>query len=193
MSSTIVDDEGARLACRLRAARLAHDWSLSELAERSGVSRAMVHKVESGQSSPTAALLGRLGAALGLTPSQLLSEPLQADRPHLLRRAERRPWRDPETGLMREQIVPPCAGGTGVEIVRVPLGPGQSVAYPAEAFAMVSQVVWVSSGRLVFEEGEMRHELGPDDSLRLGPPAPCTFRNEASEPCVYVVALHRMR
>ncbi|MFS2051678.1 helix-turn-helix domain-containing protein, partial [Variovorax sp. CT11-76] len=56
----------ALIAHRLLALRQTQGLSLSELAERSGVSKAMISKVERAQSSPTAVLLGRLAAGLGV-------------------------------------------------------------------------------------------------------------------------------
>ena len=49
----------------MQAARQARDLSASALAERSGVSRAMIGKIERGEAQPTAALLGRLPARSG--------------------------------------------------------------------------------------------------------------------------------
>src|SRR6266545_3641170 len=63
----------ASLAATLYAARLARELTASALAERSGVSRAMIGKIERGEAQPTAALLGRLSAALGMTLSELVA------------------------------------------------------------------------------------------------------------------------
>src|ERR1700679_3755221 len=63
--STIEDDAGTRLAERLKLEREAHGWSLADLAERSGVSRGAISKIERGESSPTAGLLVRLAEARG--------------------------------------------------------------------------------------------------------------------------------
>lgn len=60
------DTLDVRLGARLRAEREGRGWSLTDLAERSGVSRATISRVERGAASPTAALLGRLSGALGL-------------------------------------------------------------------------------------------------------------------------------
>ena len=54
--STIMDDTTPALAARLRLERDARGWSLGDLAQRSGVSKAMISKIERGEASPTAAL-----------------------------------------------------------------------------------------------------------------------------------------
>lgn len=61
------DPLGRRLAARLRCEREARGWSIAALATASGVSRAMISKIERAEASPTAALLGRLSGAFGLT------------------------------------------------------------------------------------------------------------------------------
>ena len=71
--SIIVDSLDARLGARIRIERENRGWSLTDLAQRSGVSRAMIHKVERGEASPTASLLGRLAGSFGLTLSMLLA------------------------------------------------------------------------------------------------------------------------
>src|SRR5579862_2399320 len=92
------------LAERLRHERETRHWTLADLAARSGVSRAMVSKIERGEASPTAALLGRLSAAFGLTLSQLfarMEEPPDPDAGRVARAAGQLAWRDPETGFLR--------------------------------------------------------------------------------------------
>ncbi|MBV9456432.1 MAG: helix-turn-helix transcriptional regulator, partial [Bradyrhizobium sp.] len=58
--ATIVDELGQRLAQRIRLERDSRGWSLAELAERSGVSKATISKIERAEVSPTAVVLVRL-------------------------------------------------------------------------------------------------------------------------------------
>ena len=69
---TIVDDLGTRLAHRLRLERDSRGWSLAELAEQSGVSKATISKIERAEVSPTAVILVRLAAAFNLTLAGLM-------------------------------------------------------------------------------------------------------------------------
>ncbi|MCR6493722.1 XRE family transcriptional regulator [Cellulomonas sp. P24] len=178
------------LASTLLEARRARGLSASALAERSGVSRAMVGKIERGQAQPTAVLLGRLSAALGMTLSELVARAEDGTPDHRLARAADQPtWTDPATGYVRRAVSP----GTGgpLELVEVTLPPGARVAYPAEAYTFLHQQLWVLDGRLVFHEGDTVHELETGDCLQLGAPAPCTFVNPTTRPCRYLVALTR--
>jgi transcriptional regulator with XRE-family HTH domain len=59
--------------------------------------RAMIGKIERGEVQPTAALLGRLSAALGMTLSELVARAEGDDR-RLVRAADQPTWTDPGTG-----------------------------------------------------------------------------------------------
>jgi transcriptional regulator with XRE-family HTH domain len=184
----MVDHLTSSLAEAVHAARLHHGLSTSALAERSGVSRAMIAKVERAEAQPTAALLGRLSAALGMTLSELIARAEHADR-RLARAGEQPTWTDPDSGYRRRAVSP--ASGGPLELVEVELPAGAEVTYPADTYVFIHQQIWVLDGRLRFREGDAEHELEPGDCLQLGPPAPCTFINPTDRPCRYLVALTR--
>jgi transcriptional regulator with XRE-family HTH domain len=187
--SNKIDDPTPNLAKRLHRERETRGWSLADLAERSGVSRAMISKIERGEASPTAALLGRLSGAFGLTLSTLIAR-AEIKGGRLLRAGEQPQWRDPDTGYVRRHVSP--SSDLPLDLVRIELPAGVSVAYPASAYAFLRQVVWVIEGRLNFIEGEVIHEMETGDCLELGPPVACTFEAPGPEPCTYLVAvLHR--
>ncbi len=183
------DPDTAPLARRLKAEREARGWTIAELASRSGVSRAMISKVERAEASPTAALLGRLSGAFGLTVSTMLAR-AEAGGGALHRAAAQMLWRDPQTGYLRRALTPP---GADPELVQVELPPGARVNYPAASYALLrGQCVWLLDGALVFEEGATVHALEPGDCLALGPPADCAFVNPSADtPARYLVALAR--
>jgi transcriptional regulator with XRE-family HTH domain len=178
----------AALAARLRTERDSRGWSVAELAERSGVSRAMISKVERAEASPTAALLGKLSGAFGLTLSALLARAEGASG-RLARRAHQPQWSDPETHY-RRRVVSPATGGP-LEIVEVELPPGASVGFPAAAYTFRYHQILVLTGTLTLIEGAIEHTLGKGDCLELGPPAAVTYANRTARACVYLVQLVR--
>jgi transcriptional regulator with XRE-family HTH domain len=194
MSTKMTNHLDRRLALRIRAERESRGWSLEELAGRSAVSRAMISRVERGESSPTAALLGRLSGAFGLSLSRLLARAESAEGGRLARAADQSLWRDPATGFLRRALTPVGESGTPpLELVASELPPGAEITYPAAAYAFIQdQQLLVLEGRLRFRQGEEAHELAAGDCLRLGPPADCLFSNPGTVPCRYLVAvLHR--
>jgi transcriptional regulator with XRE-family HTH domain len=189
--STIVDDLDSRLGARIKLEREARGWSLTDLAQRSGVSRAMINKVERGEASPTASLLGRLSGAFGLTLSALLARTEMNRAGRLVRAEDQLRWSDPATGYMRRQVAPAPGSDLPLDLVQVELPAGAGVSFPAAAYAFGRQLVWVLDGTLTFIEGDTEHTLTAGDCLELGPPTDCTFRNDKKRPCRYAVVILR--
>jgi transcriptional regulator with XRE-family HTH domain len=185
---TIVDDLSERIARRLRLERDSRNWSLADLAERSGVSKAMISKIERAEVSPTAVILVRLAAAFDLTLAGLMLR-AEGQGERLIRAADQPVWRDPDTGYLRKQVF--SRPDHPLEIIRVELPADQRVVLPASSYAHIRQVVWVQTGSLVLIEAGEQHVLGAGDCLGFGSPSEVTFANETSAPCVYVVVLAR--
>jgi transcriptional regulator with XRE-family HTH domain len=185
---TIVDEVGDRIARRLRLERDSRSWSLADLAERSGVSKATISKIERAEVSPTATVLVRLAAAFDLTLAGLMLR-AEGQGERLARAGDQPIWRDPETGYLRRQVF--SRPDHPLEIVRVELPAGQRVLLPASSYAHIRQLVWVQAGSLVIIEAGERHELATGDCLGFGSPSEVTFANETTSPCVYVVVLAR--
>jgi transcriptional regulator with XRE-family HTH domain len=190
---------------RLRGERRARGWPLERLATASGVSRAMISKIERGESSPTAVVLGKLSAALELSVSELLGPGPAGDRPGgagnpgpaaapaprggAVRRAADTPeWRDPDTGYLRRQVSTPRFPAAVTEVT---LPPGARVPYPAGAYAFIAQLVWVLSGQLTLRDGPAEHALAAGDAFELGVPRPREFRNDSAADCRYLVVVTR--
>ena len=191
MKDTIVDDITPSLAARLKSEREARGWTLAELAERSGVSRAMIAKVEGGKSSPTAMLLGKLSGAFGLTVSTLLARAEVAHPSRLVRHDAQPLWRDPESGYVRRQVFPIPGSGIPIDLVKVELPAGERVIYPSSSYTFTRHLIWIQTGSLVFVEGQEEHHLRAGDCLELGPPQNCSYENRSNKPCAYVVVVLR--
>ena len=96
-----------QIAMRLKGLRAEHGWSLEELAKRSAVSRATLSRLENAEVSATAAVLGRLCAAYGMTLSRLMR--LVEDEFQPLVRYDGHPvWTDPTPGVVRRSVSPPA-------------------------------------------------------------------------------------
>jgi transcriptional regulator with XRE-family HTH domain len=186
--TTIIDDHSDRIARRLRLERDSRGWSLADLAETSGVSKAMISKIERAEVSPTAAILVRLAGAFDLTLAGLMLR-AEGQGERLTRASEQSVWRDPETGYWRKQVF--SRPDHPLEIVSVELPAGQRVVLPASSYAHIRQIVWVQTGSLVIVEAGERHTLSTGDCLGFGPPSEVTFANETTAPCTYIVALAR--
>lgn len=177
-------DIDARIAARLRALRQARGLSLDGLAAAAGVSRAMLSRIERGESSATAHLLNRVAAGLATTLSDLLAEPAAPAR--LRRLAEQGEWVDPASQYRRRAISPP---GTALELVEVVFPPGGRVGFDNRGLAGRDQLLWLREGVLEITLGEDRYALAAGDCLHTGLDRPIVFHNPGPEPARYVVLI----
>ncbi len=185
-----IDDTGRLIADRIRLERDARGWALAELAERAGVSKGTISKIERAEVSPTAVILVRLAAAFDLTLAGLLLRAEEGgDAERVARAADQPVWRDPATGYLRRQIL--ARADHPLEVVQVELPPGQSVTLPASSYAHIRQALWLQTGQITITEGAQRHQLAPGDCLPFGPPADVTFTNDGVVPCTYLIVLAR--
>jgi transcriptional regulator with XRE-family HTH domain len=186
---SIQADPHARLATRLRQLRADRGLTLDALARRAGVSRSMISLVERGASSPTAAVLDRLAAGLGVTLASLFADEPRTDASPLARRADQATWRDPATGYLRRNLSPPSFPSP-IELVEVRLPPGARVAYDAVSRAVgISQQIWLLNGRLDLTVGSASYALEAGDCLALRLDRPIVFDNPADGEARYLVAL----
>ena len=183
-----LDEIDKRIGARIRIERESRGWSLTELAERSAVSRAMIHKIERGESSPTATLLGKLSGAFSLSMSTLMAR-AEMQQGRFLKKEDQPVWVDPQTGYERRHVSP--KSDLPLDLVRIELPAGADVPMPASAYAFMRQLIWVLEGELIFLEGDARHRMSAGDCLELGPPTDCVFKNESGGPCIYAVLVLR--
>lgn len=186
--ATIVDVE-PRIAANLRLRRDALGLSLGQLATRSGVSKAMIARVESGASSPTAGLLGRLCAGLGVTLSTLMLS-VESPGATYFPAAAQPAWEDPATHL-RRTLVAPASPETPIEVARLQLPAGTVIDYDLVPARALRQHIVMLSGRLTFTIGGESTSLTPGDCLFAVIDRPTRFEVPPGAPAEYLVIQER--
>lgn len=186
MSLTETDIDG-RIGARIRELRTERGLTLDGLAHLADVSRAMLSRIERGESSPTAQLLNKVCGGLGTTLSVLFAG-AEAPVSPLSRRAGQPVWRDPESRYLRRSVSPPGTGSP-VDIVEVEFPAGGSVAFDSQRLAGTDQHVWVLDGALEMELGEEAFRLERGDCLMMRFDRPILFRNPAERPIRYAVII----
>lgn len=184
------DDINTRIGQRVRALRDAAALSLDALAERSGVGRSTISLIERGESSPTATVLDKLSAALGVTVASLFEAPPAKDAPPspLARVADQPVWTDPASGYVRRNVSP--AFPSPIQLVDVRFPPGQRVAYETGARDVdVHQQVWMIDGTMDVTVGDDTWRLHPGDCLAMRLDRPLAYRNPGKTAARYLVAL----
>lgn len=185
-SQTVIEQ---RIAEGIRKRRETLGLSANDLAERSGVSRAMVSKIERLEVSPTAVLLGRLCNGLGMTLSSLIASAESAPGLPIARASAQPVWRDPETGL-RRTMVSPLDTGSRMELVQIELPRGAEVKYGPQ-HNPYDQYIWVLHGALALTIDHDEVELSAGDCIRSRVDLPTAFANRGRSPCKYLVAISR--
>jgi transcriptional regulator with XRE-family HTH domain len=186
-------DINARIARRVRELRDAQGFSLDALAERSGVSRSNISLIERGQSSPTATVLDKLAAGLGVTLASLFEDAkAPAAEPSPVARVADQPlWTDPASGYVRRNLSP--AMRSPIQLVDVIFPAGRRVAYDAAVREVEThQQVWMIDGVMELEVGGAQWRLDAGDCLAMRLAGPIVYRNPTRQPARYLVALVTM-
>ncbi|QXH49100.1 XRE family transcriptional regulator [Pseudomonas fakonensis] len=173
------------IACRLAELRTSQRLSLAQLAERAGVGKATISKIERQDSSPTAAILGRLAAGLGVPLSQLLAEEQPATGT-LRRHAMQPTWCDPATGYVRRQVAD-ADPASGNEMVEIELPAGARVDYPHWQAGSYRQRLWLLQGTLRVTHGDEHHQMHTGDLLAFAVDRPLSYQAGAEGPCRYLL------
>jgi len=176
-----------RIANRLAQLRAEHGWSLEALAERTGVSRATLSRLERSELSPTAAMLGKLCTAYGWTLSRLMAD--AETRPlSLIPAGAQSQWEDPESGYSRRIISPPAPGLRG-ELVEVRIPSGASVSFETSPLPGLEHHLWMLEGRLHIEVDGSEFDLRHGDCLRYVLNGPTRFEARGKREARYVIAM----
>ena len=172
---------------RVRALRRERGLTLDALAGRSGVSRAMISKLERGEKNPTLVVAARVAEGLGVSLSQLVGVDERREVV-VVRRERRMVMRDLETGFER-QLLSPSFGGRGIEFIRhvVPIG-STSGEFPPHRRG-VSEYVVVEMGRLRVLLGSDEYFLERGDALYFEADVTHRFDNAGEEECSYYLVI----
>jgi transcriptional regulator with XRE-family HTH domain len=173
------------IGCRVAERRAALKLSLDEIAIRTGVSRAMISRIERGEVHASAVVLDKLCAGLGISLSSLFAR--DAASP-LLRRADQPVWQDPSSGYVRREVAP-AGTGSPVRIVEVDFPAGAEVSFERSPHRVLDQHVWVLAGEIEIELAGSGYRLSAGDCLHMRIADGNTFRNLSGRPARYAVIL----
>lgn len=181
----------AEIAARIRHLRAARGLTLDALARQATVSRAMLSRVERGESSPTAQLLAKVCDGLGTTLASLFADAAAPASP-LARCVDQPVWRDPGSGYLRRSVSPPNTG-SAVDMAQIEFPPGATVHFDNTGAAGTDQHIWVLDGTLELNLDGEPVRLGPGDCLWMPLDRPLRFHNPAPYPVRYLVVVSNGR
>jgi transcriptional regulator with XRE-family HTH domain len=188
MESLQLDTVNERIAANVRALRAGRGLSLEALAAACGVSRSALSLIERAESSPTAVVLDRIAAGLGVPLGSLFDgAPDAAEATPLARRAEQSVWRDPSSGYVRRSVSP-SGEASPIQIVEVTFPAGARVAFETGGRdRVVHQQLWVLAGTVDFTIGDETHRLHAGDCFAVRLDRPTMFHNPTAKAARYAV------
>lgn len=180
------------LGKRVKQLRADNKLTLDELAARSGVSRAMLSKVERGEKSPTLPVVVRIAKGLAIPLSQLIGEIPKPASVTVIRSHERLSFRDPESGFER-WVLSPDHINNGIELILHRIPPGQSSGDLPPYSGPVTKYITVSEGELTVYVQDRPYTLQTGDTMHFEVNSSYRLVNhDWTRPCVYymVIAQH---
>lgn len=169
---------------RLRILREEQEWTLRELAERTGLSASLISQLERGVTSPSLQSVRRLAEALNVSIFQLLAEGPQS---YSYVRADRRRKLVIQHGEISYELLSPDTKRR-LEVWLGALEPGASSGDdPSVHFS--EEFILVLSGQMEIEIGDQRQVLGPGDAIQYDGSQPHKIWNRGDEALRFVSAL----
>ena len=189
------DEVGAAALCRrvgdsLRHLRKERSWSLDELAEASGVSRAALSQIEGSRTNPTVSLLWKVAAGLGV-PFQALLGGDAAGRTQVLRAGDAPALRSTD-GRMESRLLSPAGASQGLDVYELRFLP--RALHRSEPHAKgTTETVIVLTGALRVAVGDESHDLAPGDSMFFRADAPHSYESRSSHDsrCIDIILYGR--
>jgi transcriptional regulator with XRE-family HTH domain len=169
----------------LRRLRGQRGLSLEGLAQRSGVSRAMLGQIELGQSAPTINILWKISSALGVPFSALISARTQGGV-HVLR-AEQAKLLTSHDGSFTSRALFPFDEPRRVEFYELRLAPGGVEKADAHNPGTTENLV-VAKGSVEIEVEGKKEQLSAGDAMVFEADVPHVYRSKADgESVMYLV------
>lgn len=175
----------------LRRLRLRRGLSLEKLAQRSGVSRAMLGQVELGQSAPTINVLWKIARALDVTFATLI-QAREAGGTTVLRKAQAKVLSS-QGGAFSSRALFPFDGPRRAEFYELNLAVSATEAADAHAPGTVENLVVVEGQlEIVIERAAGQpetHRLESGDAVVFEADVPHSYVNVGSTSCVMYLVM----
>ena len=169
------------LASTLKNERQARGWSLSKLADETGVSKAMLGQIERNESSPTVSTLWKIATGLNVPFSAFITPETHPQ-----------PVFDPQQQAMVVKPLFPWDETLKFDYFSITLAPGAlSESTPHEA-GVIEHVVVISGELEMCLDGVWRTIL-PDSGVRFAGDKPHAYRNSSGQTVHFHSLIHYPR
>ncbi len=177
------------VGAKIRSLRLKRSMGLVALGEHSGLSPAMLSKIERGLLHPTLPTLLRIALVFSVGLDHFFAGSRETPVAVVVRRKAR--LRLPEAASKRDSAYE-------FESLDFPATERKMNAYSAEFFEVAPdklrphvhpgvELLYVVKGTLVVQLGDEQHTLGAGDSMYFDSTVPHTYRRQGRKPCEAIV------
>jgi transcriptional regulator with XRE-family HTH domain len=172
LTVSVNGNERVRLGARLRHAREASRLSLEEAAQRSGVTKSFLSRVERDVTSPSIASLVGICEAVGLSVADLFQLPQTT----LVRRRDRPRLGDlPKAADVVDTLITP-AGERHVTVLESAVAAGGSAGSVLYTLPSECEVCYVLQGSVEVQVEDQAFDLEAGDALTFGAAVPHSWR-----------------
>ncbi|MDJ0312564.1 XRE family transcriptional regulator [Arthrobacter sp. H35-D1] len=175
-----VADDDLQIASRIRAARLARSFTLTQVSARSGVSVGHLSRLENAERLPTVRVLMQLAQALGVSLTELVGESASESEVHVSLASDRN-----VSGTLDKSLVPLSDPQSLVlQAFELQLEPGRK---GEPTCHLGEEWIYVVSGRVNVLVGSETVALGPGDATHFPASIRHCLKNPHSSPAVAVI------
>lgn len=171
----------------LKTQRNSREWSLTQTAEKTGVSKAMLGQIERGESSPTVATLWKIATGFNVPFSLFLSGSAGFDSAQIQRSSAAHTWQQ----NLNMQVTPlfPFDAELGFDMLEIELAAGGRSDSSAHDSGVIEHVL-VTSGALLLTVQGQQHSLQQGEGLRFQADCPHSYHNNTSLPVRFQSLIH---
>jgi transcriptional regulator with XRE-family HTH domain len=180
------NDFSAAVGANLRRLRTRRGLSLERLAQRSGVSRAMLSQIELAQSTPTIGILWKIARALGVTFSALITAGTQPV-PVVLRKGHAKVLTSQDGSFVSRALFP-VDEPRRVEFYELQLAAGRHEEAAPHPPGTRENLV-VQRGRVSITVDGVTHELATGDAILFQADVPHRYDNPGEIPAVMYLVM----
>jgi transcriptional regulator with XRE-family HTH domain len=189
-NDTSDNDTLVALGRRIKDLRLKRKYTLQDLSDKTGVSRAMISNIERAEKSPTLSVIVRVAQGFDISLSDLLGAETNISPVSIVRKEDRITFLDEKSGFRRDVLSPP-GGQSNIELLQHAIPPGRSTGLLPRYTYVTHKYIVVLRGNLTLNLNENRYEVGEGDTLYFEIRAPYSFENHGSETVNYLITVVR--
>ena len=175
-----IEQTVSAIGAKVAKARAERGWSLQQLAKRSGLSPASIHKIEKSGMTPTITSLMKVAAALGKSVGYFIEESDGLRPVTVVRRDERTRLHTSKEGLVLNNISgrygPFFVAGAEADIEPWADSGPQPMVHPGE------ELVLLLEGTMTFTIDAVPYELEEGDSIHFRTAHPHSWSNPTDRP-----------